>query len=109
MKSSLDKIFCKVVYHHIIYTCDFLVNLDDVFVVICTSFYESCGFHQICFNALVGQAKIWHTTENLAVFGFVPRFGQLVKIWQVPATGNCQRAASPGEQNGRPNLAWQHN
>ena len=30
-KSSLDKIFYKVVYHHIIYICDFLMNLDDFF------------------------------------------------------------------------------
>ena len=28
-KSSLDKIFYKIVYHHIIYMCYFLVNLDD--------------------------------------------------------------------------------
>ena len=25
----------------------FLVNLDDFFVVVCTCFYEGCGFHQI--------------------------------------------------------------
>ena len=31
-------IFYKIVYHHIIYMCDFLVNLDDFFVVVCTSF-----------------------------------------------------------------------
>ena len=37
-KSSLDKIFYKVVYHHIIYMCDFLVNLDDFFVMVCTVF-----------------------------------------------------------------------
>ena len=40
MKSILDKIFYKVVYHHIIYICDFLVNLDDFFAIICTSFHE---------------------------------------------------------------------
>ena len=28
--------------------CDFLVNLDDYFAVVCTSFHESYGFHQIC-------------------------------------------------------------
>ena len=39
MKSSLDKIFYKVVYHHIIYMCDFfLVYLDDFFAVVCMSF-----------------------------------------------------------------------
>ena len=54
-KSSLDKIFYKVVYHHIIYMCDFfLVNLDDFFAVVCTSFHESCGFHQIYFLYFLG-------------------------------------------------------
>ena len=36
----MDKIFYKAVYHHIIYLCDFLVNLNDFFIVIYTSFYE---------------------------------------------------------------------
>ena len=45
MKSSLDKIFYKVVHYHIIYMCDFLVNLNDIFVVICTDFHEGYGFH----------------------------------------------------------------
>ena len=40
MKFSLDKIFYKVVYYHIIYMCDFSVNLDDFFVVVCTGFHE---------------------------------------------------------------------
>ena len=40
MKSSLDKIFYKIVYHHIIYMCDFFVNLDDSFVIVCTSFHK---------------------------------------------------------------------
>ena len=39
-KSSLDKIFYKIVYHRIIYMCVFFINLDDFFVVICTSFHE---------------------------------------------------------------------
>jgi hypothetical protein len=43
----MDKIFYKVVYHHIIYICDFLVNLDDFFAVVCTGFHEGCGFHLI--------------------------------------------------------------
>jgi hypothetical protein len=43
----MDKIFYKVVYHHIIYICDFLVNLDDFFAVVCTDFHEGCGFHLI--------------------------------------------------------------
>ena len=47
MKSSLNKIFYKVVYHHIIYMCVFLVNLDDLFAMVCTSFYEDYGFHQM--------------------------------------------------------------
>ena len=40
MKSSLEKIFYKIVYHHIIYMCDFLVNLDDFFAIICMGFHE---------------------------------------------------------------------
>ena len=47
MKSSLDMIFYKVVYHHIIYMCDFFVNLNDFFAVIYTGFHEHCGFHHI--------------------------------------------------------------
>ena len=47
MKSSLDKIFYKILYHHIIYMCDFFVNLKDFFTMICTSFHEDCGFHKI--------------------------------------------------------------
>ena len=39
-KSSLDKIFYKIVYHHIIYMCVFLANLDDFFAIICTGFHE---------------------------------------------------------------------
>ena len=39
-KSSLDTIFFKIVYHHIIYMCDFFVNLDGFFVIICTDFHE---------------------------------------------------------------------
>jgi hypothetical protein len=48
MKSSLDKIFYKVVYHHIIYICDFLVNLDNFFAMVYMAFHERCGFHLIC-------------------------------------------------------------
>ena len=40
MKSSLDTIFYKIVYHHIICMYDFFVNLDDYFVVVCTNFHE---------------------------------------------------------------------
>ena len=40
-KSSLNKIFYKVVYHHIIYMCDFFVNLDDFFIIICICFHEN--------------------------------------------------------------------
>ena len=47
MKSSLDRIFYKVVYHYIIYMCDFFLNLDDIFVVVYTSFHKDCGFHWI--------------------------------------------------------------
>ena len=47
-KSSLNKIFYKVVYHHIIYMCDFLVNLDDFFYRGLHGFLRSCGLHLIC-------------------------------------------------------------
>ena len=47
-KSSLNKIFYKIVYHHIIYMCDFLVNLNDFFYRGLHEFSRSCGFHQIC-------------------------------------------------------------
>ena len=40
MKSSLDKIFYKIVYHQIIYMCDFLMNLYNFFAVVCTDFHE---------------------------------------------------------------------
>ena len=48
MKSSLDKIFYKVVYHRIIYMCDFFMNLDNFIAVVCTGFSWSRGFHRIC-------------------------------------------------------------
>jgi len=41
-KSSLNKIFYKIVYHHIIYMYDFLVNLYDFFIVIYTDFHKDC-------------------------------------------------------------------
>ena len=49
-KSSLNKIFYKVVYHHIIYMCDFLVNIYDFFAMIYTGFHKNCSFHQIYFH-----------------------------------------------------------
>ena len=45
IKSSLYEIFYKVVYHHVIYMCDFFVNLDDFFNMVCTDFHEECGLH----------------------------------------------------------------
>jgi hypothetical protein len=42
---SFDKIFYKVVYLHIISMCDFFVNLDNFFVVVCTSFHKGCGLY----------------------------------------------------------------
>ena len=56
MKSSLDKIFYKIAYHHIIYMCDFFMNLYNFFVVVCTGFHEVVvctryvPFHQTPFN-----------------------------------------------------------
>jgi hypothetical protein len=40
MKSSLDKIFYKIVYHHIIYMCDFFDEFIQLFTVVCTGFHE---------------------------------------------------------------------
>ena len=45
--SSLDKIFYKVVYHHIIYMCDFLGEFRRLFAVVYTDFHEGRGFHHI--------------------------------------------------------------
>ena len=39
-------IFYKIVYHHIIYTCDFFMNLDSFFAVVYTDFHKGCGFHR---------------------------------------------------------------
>jgi len=43
----LDKIFYKVVYHYIIYMCDFFVNLDDFFCCGLHGFSQSYGLHYI--------------------------------------------------------------
>ena len=43
-KSNLDRIFYKIVYHHIIYIVDFFVNLDDFFVVVYMDFHEGLVF-----------------------------------------------------------------
>jgi hypothetical protein len=43
-RSNLDEIFYKVMYRHIIFTFNCLVNLDDFFTVVCMSFHKSCGF-----------------------------------------------------------------
>ena len=47
MKSSLDRIFYKIVYHRIIYICDFFVNLDDFFYRGLHKFSRKLSFHQI--------------------------------------------------------------
>ena len=39
-KLSLDLIFYKVVYHHIIYMCDFFDEFKQLFVVIYMSFHK---------------------------------------------------------------------
>jgi len=44
-KSSLDKIFYKGVYHHIIYMCDFFGEFRRIFSVVCMGFHEGCGLH----------------------------------------------------------------
>jgi len=46
--------------------CDFFMNLDDFFVVVCTGFHEGCGFHQICsLYALVLGLHLVHLILNL--------------------------------------------
>ena len=97
-KSSLDKIFYKVVYHHIIYMCDFLVNLKKI-VVIYTSFHENCSFHQIrCRNNnhrgtdgcgdLVRMGKlhcmVWKMTVSLLIFEVRTHGFMHSEIW-IPA------------------------
>ena len=46
-------------YHHIIYICDFFVNLDDFFAVICTSFHEVvvCTRYIPIYNRLTFPSK----------------------------------------------------
>ena len=46
-KSSLDKIFYKVVYHHIIYLCDFFFNLDNFFCYDLYGLSRNFSLHQI--------------------------------------------------------------
>ena len=70
-KSSLNKIVYKVVYHHIIYMCDFLVNLNDFFTIVCMDFHEDNGFHQICSrpnNAIPGRYWSSWPYDRLHVF-----------------------------------------
>ena len=38
MKSSLDKIFYKIVYYHIIYMCDFFGEFRQLFAIVCMIF-----------------------------------------------------------------------
>ena len=46
-KSSLDKIFCKIVYHHIIYMCDFFREFRWLFCHGLHEFLWKFSFHQI--------------------------------------------------------------
>ena len=67
MKSSLDKIFCKVVHHHIIYTCDFFGEFRRRFC---------CDLHEFFFKAVVSiryVSMLWLAK---------PKFGILLKIYQ---------------------------
>ena len=76
-KSSLDKIFYNVVHHHIIYMCDFLVNLD-VF------FYR--GLHQ--FLRRLSFAQIRSHLKNLGDhYCFSPHR-------PVPRCANCKQAGA---------------
>jgi hypothetical protein len=51
IESSSDKIFYKVVYHHIIYICGEFRRF--FFVMVCMDFHEACDFHQIPTGELV--------------------------------------------------------
>ena len=62
-KSILDKIFYKIVYHHIIYMCDFWVNLDNFFAVIYTGFHEGC--EDFFFAPIEVIKKLWHVLQPL--------------------------------------------
>jgi hypothetical protein len=59
MKSSLDKIFYKIMYHHIICMCDFLLNLDNFLswfawiitkIMVSTIFSPSFSLHFVIFS-----------------------------------------------------------
>ena len=39
-KSSLDKIFYIIMYHHIIYMCDFFGKFRQFFAMVCTGFHK---------------------------------------------------------------------
>ena len=47
-KSSLEKLFYKVVYQYIIYMCDFFGEFRQLFYRGLHGFSRRCGFHQIC-------------------------------------------------------------
>ena len=62
-KSSLDKIFYKGVYHHIIYMCDFFSEFRQFFIIIYTNFHKNYGFHQICslyLREITPLSSIWN-------------------------------------------------
>ena len=75
-KSSLDKIFYKIVYHHIIYMCDFLCEFRRLFYHGLHGFSRSCGLHQICphlnYPHLPLQKKLdpiqFRSLENLSLY-----------------------------------------
>ena len=46
-QSSLDKIFYKIVYHHIIYMCDFFGEFRWFFYHSLHGFSQSCGLHKL--------------------------------------------------------------
>ena len=63
-KSSLDMIFYKVVYHHIIYMCDFFGEFRRLFCYGLYGFLRSCALHQIrslIINNLLRQVRgfVW--------------------------------------------------
>jgi hypothetical protein len=77
----VNKIFYKVVYHHIIYIYDFLVNLDNFFAMVYMGFHESCSFHLICSRYTIYLAQDSGTTYfSFKKFGLSPSTMKNVQI-----------------------------
>ena len=66
-KSSLDKIFYKVVYHHIIYMCNFFGEFKWLFCRSLNGFSRRVRFPQDMFpfwQAVAAAFLLWKSTTN---------------------------------------------